>query len=145
MINYTDLTNYLKTVAERNPNLSFVEFDTDVDAINDPDFQCPALVISPTPTTLLSNSVVQYGFQILFMNKMNQEESNYNEILESGLQNIMGYLEVIDLEYKVMYENGISVDPVLLGYDGGTMIGQQCSFYIQDQYNLDKFKSPFHV
>lgn len=142
MFNYTDLTNYLLTTARKHPNIRYVEFDTDVDAVNDPDFVCPAFIISPAPTTLLERSVVQYGFQVLFMDKLNQEENNYDDVLEAGLQFIIGYLEVVDLEYKV--NMGFSIDPVLLGYDGGTMIGQQTIFTIENQYNLEKFKSVFY-
>lgn len=142
MFNYTDLTNYLLTTARKHPNIRFVKFDTDVDAVNDPDFVCPAFIISPSPTTLQERSVVQYGFQLLYLDKLNQEENNYDDVLEAGLQFIIGYLEVVDLEYKVIM--GISIDPVLTGYDGGVMIGQQCLFQIENQYNLEKFKSVFY-
>lgn len=143
MINYTELTNYLVEVAERNPNVQFVEFNTDIDSVNKPTFVTPAFIISPSPTTLQSNSVVNYQFQLLYLDKLTQEEDNYSEVLETGLQNIMSYIQVIDIDYKIVYD--IVIDPIILGFEGGIVIGQQAQIIIQDQYNLDKFNSVYYA
>lgn len=142
MFNYTDLTTYLTDTAKKHPNIQFVTFNTDVDGINDPNFMCPALIISPSPSTLFERSVVSYGIQLLYVDKLREEEDNYDDVLEAGLQFLIGFIEVIDLEYKVV--KGITIEPVLNAYEGGIIIGNQCNIQIEHQYNLDKFKSPFY-
>lgn len=142
MVNYTDMVDYLLTTARKHPNIRFVYFGTDVDVLNRNDFVCPGLIISPTISTLTANSVVQYGFQIIYLDKLNQQEDNFPDVLESSFQYLISYLSVVDLYYKVMKE-GISIEPVILT-EGGTMIGQQIQFYIEDQYNIDRFKSHFY-
>lgn len=140
MINYTELTDYLVEVARRHPNIRYVEFDDDIDIFNDADFQCPALVISPMQTTLDEISVVRYGFQIVYLDKFNQEKDNYGYILETAMQYLIGYLSVIDLDYKLI--RPLTIEPILI--DGDNMAGCQANIELQDQFNLEKFKSKFY-
>jgi hypothetical protein len=144
MINYTDLKDWLLEVARRHPNLRFCEFDTSVEAYNDPDFVCPAFIISPSTTRLIDNNgVISYGFDLLYMDKLRQEDEadEKAEILEAGIQFLIGYLQVIDLEYKVL--TGASLEPMKTE-EGAYMIGVGTFIEIEDQYNLDKFMSVFY-
>jgi hypothetical protein len=146
MINYTDLVDYLITVAGRNPNLNYIKFGSDTESINDPNFDTPAFIISPSqsnfPNYENNNSFIQYGFQILFLDKMRQQEDNYPDILEQGLQLINSYLQVVDLKYKINW--GFGIEPFIYNYDGGIISGQQTSILIEEIYNIDRFKSPFY-
>jgi len=142
MVNYRFLVNRLTTIAKKQTDL-FVYFGTDIDVINRNDFTCPALIISPVISSLLNNSVVQYGFQLIYLSKINQEEDNFTEILEKSFQVLLSYISVVDLEFKVLKDN-VQIEPIIL-MEGGTMMGSQTTIYIQDQYNLDKFKSVFYV
>jgi len=130
------------TLAKRHPNIRFVKFDTDVDAINDPNFVTPAFIISPTQSILNEKSYLQFGFQLLYLDKLREEEDNYSKILDDGMSYMVGFIEVLDLEYKVL--KGINIDPILTGYEGGMAIGQQSQIYIEGQQNIDKFKSYFY-
>lgn len=142
MKSYEELTKYLVNVGKRHPNLQLVKFDTDVSVINSSSFVCPAFIISPAPLNLDNNSVVQYSFQLLYLDKLNQEETNYTSILEYGFQTILQYISVIELEYKIV--KGITIDPVLLGYEGGLLIGVQTTIQIEDYYNVTRNKNLFY-
>ena len=142
MISYEELTKYLVNVGKRHPNLQLVKFDTDVSVINSSSFVCPAFIISPAPLNLDNNSVVQYSFQLLYLDKLNQEETNYTSILEYGFQTILQYISVIELEYKIV--KGITIDPVLEGYEGGLLIGVQTTIQIEDYYNVTRNKNLFY-
>lgn len=142
MISYEELTKYLVKVGKRHPNIQLVKFDTDVSVINSSSFVCPALIISPAPLNLDNNSVVQYSFQLLYLDKLNQEETNYTSILEYGFQTILQYISVIELEYKIV--KGITIDPVLEGYEGGLLIGVQTTIQIEDHYNVTRNKNLFY-
>jgi hypothetical protein len=67
---------------------------------------------------------------------------NYLKILEKSFQILLSYISVLDLEFKVLRDN-IPIDPVILT-EGGTMMGHQVTIYVEDQYNIDRFKSPFY-
>lgn len=142
MVRYEQLKDYMITLANRHPNIRFVKFDTDVDAINDPNFSTPAFIISPTQSTLNEKGFLNYGFQLLYLDKLREEEDNYATILDDGLAYMVGYIEVLDLDYKV--NKGINIDPILTGYEGGMGIGQQAQITIEGQFNIDKFKSYFY-
>lgn len=142
MINYSDLVEYLKEVARRNPNFNFVEFGVDNELINSSSFDLPAFIISPAQNNYLANAFINYGFQILYLDKMRQEEDNYPDILQDGFQLINSYLQVIDLKYKVIW--GFGVDPFVYSFDGGILSGNQASILIEDQYNIDVTKSTFY-
>lgn len=142
MVKYEDLTDYMVELANRHPNIRFVKFDNDVDAINDPNYLSPSFIISPTQCTLNDYSFVNYGFQLLYLDKLRQEEDNYNSILEDGISYLLGYLSVLDLKYKV--SKPVSFDPILTGYDGGMLVGFQVVIEVQSQFNIEKFKSLFY-
>lgn len=141
MINYSQLTNYLLIVARRHPNLNYCEFKSEQDAQIDPKFYCPSFVISPDTTLSLDNGVIQYGFRLLYLDKVRQEGDNIGEILEAGIQFIIGYTQVINLDYKVI--SGYSIEPVRVD-EGGFQVGTTTTIQIEDQYNLDKYMSVFY-
>lgn len=142
MISYEKLANHLTEVAQRHPNIQFVRFDTDVTAINRSDFVTPAFIISPSSVALDQNSVVQYSFQILFLDKLNQQEDNYSTILEEGFQLLLQYISVVDLTYKIL--KNVTIEPVLDGFESGIMVGCQCILQIEDQYNVTRNNSLFY-
>lgn len=142
MINYSDLTDYLKLVASRNPNFNFVDFGPDDKLINSPQFDTPAFVISPAQINLQDMAVINYGFQLLYLDKMRQEEDNYNDILQDAIQNISSYLQFVDWKYKIIW--GFGADPFLFQYDGGLLAGIQSNILVQDQYNIDVTKTPYY-
>lgn len=144
MINYTDLKDYLLTTARRHPDLQFCEFDSPNESINDPDIMFPAFVITPSSVRLIDNTgVLTYSFDLLYMDKMRQEKSEEDKvkILESGFQFLIGYLQVIDITYKVI--TGALLEPQE-GQEDAYLVGVKTSIEIEDQYNLDKFMSPFY-
>lgn len=142
MITYQGLVDYLVEVGKRHPNVRYVEFDTDVDSINDPKFVCPAFIISPAPVSLGESSMVTYSFQLLYLDKMNETGEDYSSILEDAMHFMLGYIAVVDLKYKIV--KGTNIEPVLIGYDGGLIVGQQAVIQIEDIYNIEKFMTPFY-
>jgi len=142
MVKYETLTKYMVELANRHPNIQFVKFDNDVDAINDPSYKSPSFIISPTQCILNENSFVNYGFQLLYLDKLTQEEDNYDNILEDGSAYMLGFIEVLNLKYKVI--KGITLDPILTGFDGGMLVGFQANIEIEAQFNFEKFMSPFY-
>ena len=142
MDNYTDITDKMLEIANNNPNIRFVRFDTENNSINRSDFQTPAFVISPAQSVMNANSFVQYGFQLLYFDKMRQELDNYDDLLQESIQFILGFCGVLDLDYKVV--QGVSLDPFLYTHDGAEMTGHQINILVESQYNFNKFKSPFY-
>lgn len=142
MISYEQLTKRLVEVGQRHPNIQFVKFDTDISAINSPNFVCPALIISPAPLSLDSNSVVQYSFQVLYLDKLNEQDDNYTTILEYGYQYILQYISVLELDYKIL--KPLTIDPILEGFEGGILMGCQSIIVIEDHYNVTRNNSLFY-
>ena len=142
MINYSDLATKLLVIASRNHSTATVAFDTDVDAINKPTFIAPAMIISPMTAQLGTSALVQYSFQLLYLDHLTEEGTNYSDVLEVSLQNLIGFVEIVDLDYKVI--KPMSFEAVLVGYDGGMLAGHQCTLIIEDQFNLDKYKSVYY-
>lgn len=144
MINYKELINHLVEVAQRHPNISFVEFGTIDDEINDPDFTTPAFIITPITCNLNDNSFVNYGFHISYIDKIDDYENNQETIYESSLQFLLGYLAVLDLDLEYKINKPISFEPIMSGLDGSTVCGFQGDISIENQYNISKYKSYFY-
>lgn len=149
MIQYEDLTKYLVNIAKRHPNLKYVVCESDAVAVNSPDFQCPAFIISPMPSTLLENSVVQHQFQLLYLDKLNQAETNKISILEDGQAIIIGFVSVIqdgadenDLGFKIL--KPVPLENLLTSNGGDMMVAVQSPITVQDQFNIERFKSKFY-
>lgn len=143
MIKYETLVNMLIEVAKRHPNINFVKYGVDSDCINDTDFNTPAFIISPAVTTQNPGSYMRYGFQLIYIDKLTQEEDCFIHIMEDSIMYITGYLSVIDLELKVL--PNYTLDPILDGFDGGQVVGSQCLIEIEDILNIEKYLSPFYV
>lgn len=142
MIKYEDLVKKMIDIANRHPNINFVEYNIDTESFNNPHFNTPCFIISPYQTTRTENSFIRYGFQLIYADKLTQEEDCFLHIMEDSIIFIHSFLSILDLEHKVISNNVI--DPIIDGYEGGSLCGSQTLIEIEDILNIEKYKSVFY-
>jgi hypothetical protein len=143
MVKYENLIKYLVEVAERHPNINYVKFDTGTKMLNDSEFITPAFVINPSSIFMTENNgMVQYSFDIVYIDKLTQETDNDIHILEDAVMLLLGYVSVIDLEYKII--KPFTIEPIVSGQDDSTSMGASCTIIIEDCFDIEKYKSLFY-
>ena len=142
MVKYEQLVNYMIKLAQRHPNIQYVKAGRDSIILQEADIEFPCLLISPSICTFNERGFMNYQFQLIYFDKLREEQDNTIQVIEDGLIFLMNYIEVLDLEYDVI--KGMNIDPIIDSYEGGILIGTQSTITIRNQFNLEKYKSPFY-
>lgn len=143
MKQYTEIVDSITTMLKRHPNIESVHYGNIDGVMNSPELSFPCVIVTPAQSNIEPRSLMNYGFQLTYLDKQREELDVAPSIIEDAMGILTSFLLVYEMdEAKINF--GFGMNPIMYGYDSDNLLGVECSMLVEAIYNIDKMQSPFY-